>query len=49
MEEQCYGCNCGSRQFLTKEEKHKKLMHYKDSLEHELKAVNERITEIGKK
>ena len=49
MEGQCYGCGYGSRQFLTKEEKEKKLMHYKDSLEHELKAVQERIQELGKK
>ena len=49
MEGQCYGCQCGSRQFLTKEEKQKKLIHYKESLEHELQAVKERLEETGKK
>ena len=49
MEGQYYGCQCGGRQYLTKEEKQKKLMHYKESLEHELQAVKERIEEMAKK
>ena len=43
-----YGCNCGTRSFLTKEEKLETLKEYKESLENEAKGVNERIKELEK-
>ena len=38
--------SCGSRSFLTKEEKFEMLNDYKESLEKETKAVAERITDL---
>ena len=43
-----YGCNCGTRSFLTKEEKLEILKEYKESLENEGKGVSERIKELEK-
>lgn len=42
-----YGC-CGSRNFLTKDEKIEMLKEYKESLEKEAKGVGERIGELKK-
>ncbi len=48
------GCGCGQgfgmevRRFLTKDEKAEILKEYKDSLQNELKAVDERIKALGK-
>jgi len=52
-QESCGSCHCedgscGSRRFMTKEEKLKKLKSYKDSLESESKAVAEHITKLEK-
>ena len=41
------GC-CGSRGFLTKEEKIQMLSEYKEQLENEAKGVAERIKELKK-
>jgi len=37
---------CGTRQFLTKEEKVEMLKEYKESLENEAKGVGEKIAEL---
>lgn len=42
-----FGC-CGTRTFLTKEEKIEMLREYKESLENEAKGVAERIRELEK-
>lgn len=43
-----YGCGCGHRNFLTKEEKVEMLKEYKEWLEKEAKGVTERIKEMQK-
>ena len=45
------GCGpgaCGTRSFLTKEEKIDALKEYKEALEKEAKGVSERIAELQK-
>lgn len=42
-----YGC-CGTRSFLTKEEKIEMLKEYQESLEKEAQGVAERIRELQK-
>lgn len=46
------GCGCGigmeARRFLTKEEKTEILKEYRDGLQNELKAVDERMKALGK-
>ncbi len=42
-----YGC-CGTRGFLTREEKIEMLKEYKQELEKEAKGVAERIKELEK-
>ena len=42
------GGSCGTRSFLTKEEKAGMLKEYKDSLQKEIQAVSERIEELKK-
>ena len=42
------GGSCGTRSFLTKEEKAEMLKEYKESLEKEIQAVSERISELKK-
>ena len=42
-----YGC-CGTRSFLTKDEKMEMLKEYKESLDKESKGVGERLKELGK-
>ncbi len=42
------GCGSGMRSFLTKEEKGEMLKEYKESLEKEIQAVSERISELKK-
>lgn len=53
---QCCGTTCceteecsAPRNFLTKEEKLEMLSEYKESLEREIKAVSEKISEIKKR
>ena len=41
-----YGCNCGPRRYLSKDEKIEMLKDYKESLEKETKGVSERIKEL---
>ena len=41
-------CGCGTRSFITKEEKLEMLKEYKDSLEKEAKGVAERIRQLQK-
>lgn len=48
MDGYCCGGNCGSRNFLTKEEKVEMLKEYKTALEKEAKGVAERIKELEK-
>lgn len=43
-----YGCGCGGRGFLTKDEKLEMLKEYKENLEKEAKGVAERIKELEK-
>ena len=40
--------SCGTRSFLTKEEKAEMLKQYKASLQKEIQAVSERIEELKK-
>ena len=42
-------CQCGERQYLTKEEKVERLESYKETLEKEAKGVGERIKELKAK
>ncbi|MBU2476841.1 hypothetical protein KKG83_05205 [Candidatus Micrarchaeota archaeon] len=42
------GC-CSSRNFVSKEEKIEMLKDYKDSLENEIKGVEEKIQELEKR
>lgn len=46
--ETCCGPGYGGRQYYTREEKKAHLEDYASELENELKAVRERIQEIGK-
>ena len=49
MGENCgLGGSCGTRSFLTKEEKAEMLKEYKESLEKEIQAVSERISDLRK-
>ena len=48
MEYTFCGTGCGTRSFLTKEEKVEMLKEYKESLEKELQGVAERIKELQK-
>ena len=42
------GHHCGSRSFLTKEEKIEMLKERKEAFENEVKGMTERITELEK-
>jgi len=44
----CYG-SCGPRNFLTRDEKVELLAEYKESLEKEVQAVSEKISELKNK
>ncbi|MBL7160673.1 MAG: DUF5320 domain-containing protein [Candidatus Aenigmarchaeota archaeon] len=44
----CYTSSCGSRGFLTKEEKIGMLKEYQEYLEKEAQGVKERIKELQK-
>jgi hypothetical protein len=45
---ECNGFGSEMRRFLTKEEKVAMLKEYKESLQQEVKAVEERIKDLGK-
>ena len=42
-------CNCGPRNFLTREEKIDMLKEYKEDLEKEVQGVSERIKDLEKR
>ena len=44
-----YGNCCGTRTFLTREEKLEMLKEYKDELEKETRGVKERIEDLEKR